>query len=292
MDIQNVDLDALDTDIEVYLLAASVNSAGEKIYTFECYLPKFLLAELNKHRVLSGSTSSDRAIPTKSLIAEYRKNGFFKPVFWGKNKSGMSAHEKLSKWAELRSRFWWKVATEVACFITKRLAANGVHKQWTNRLLMPFIYCHHVMTGTEWENFLWLRDDDVAAQPEFVILARKVRKLIEEANNLRLLSDDPSTADGWHYAYITEEERQTFHKDPILLAKLDSARCARASYAKQGSKFAGVNKDLQTFSRLTGEKLHATPMEHPCHAYPRKQDKNFKGFRQYRTIVESTLYRK
>lgn len=283
----NVNIYSLPTPIMCKLLNSSVNSAGEKIYTFEWYIPKFILAEVNKHRALSGSTSSDRAIPTAKLIAEYAKNGWFKPLYFGKNKGGMSSHEELPTLNRVMSNFWWNCARVAAVFFAKRLGANNLHKQWTNRLLLPFIYCHHVTTGTDWDNFLYLRDDADAVQPEFAILARKVKHAIESAQP-RLLTENPELTSSWHFAYITASERALYADNPQFLARIDAARCARASYAKQGERFNSHYKDMETFDKLTGSKLHATPLEHACHSYPNKQDKNFRGFKQFRTLVESS----
>lgn len=285
MSQQNLDIYSLPTPIFSKLLSCSENSNGEKIYTFEWYVPKFILAEINKHRVLSGSTSSDRAIPTKALIKEYAENGWFEPLFYGANKSGMSSHDLLPKWKQIKATIWWNLARRAAVFFTKRLGNTGLHKQWTNRILLPFIYCHHVTTGTEWENFLYLRDDANDVQPEFAVLARMVRKQIDEAVPRKLTNNIEST-NAWHYAYITDKERETYKDNPQFLARVDAARCARASYAKQGMNFNDFSKDMETYKKLTSGKLHATPLEHSCFATPNKQDKNFKGFKQFRSIVE------
>ena len=285
--MNQVDIYNLQTPIFCKLLSCSENSSGDIIYSFEWYLPKFMLAEVNKHRALTGSTSSDRAIPTKYLIEEYEEAGFFEPIYYGKNKAGMSSHEELSGWNKLWAKFWWKCATKAACFFTKRLAATGLHKQWTNRILMPFIYCHHVTTGTDWENFLWLRDDADSVQPEFAVLARMVRKEIEKAKP-RQLSNVITNTSGWHYAYITEEEREKHFTNPRFLAMVDAARCARASYAKQGIGFNGYDRDIETYHKLIGDgtKPHFTCMEHACHSYPQGRNKNFRGFRQFRSLLE------
>lgn len=282
--MNQVNIYDLTTPIFCKLLSASVNLNGDIVYSFEWYVPKFILAEINKHRCLSGSTSSDRAIPTAALIDEYNQAGWFEPLYYGKNKSGMSSHEELAPFNKIMSKFWWHCSRVFASFFTKRLAANGLHKQWTNRLLLPYIYCHHVTTGTDWGNFIYLRDDADAVQPEFAVLARIVKTQIENAKP-RVLTEDITTTDGWHYAYITEHERLHYRQRPKFLAMIDAARCARASYAKQGVNFNGYGKDLETFKRLTGAKLHATPLEHSCHVYSGR-DKNFQGFKQFRSIIE------
>jgi len=56
---------------------------------------RFILAEINTHRVLSRSYRSSRAVPVKTLLEEVRTRPAM-PVHWGANRPGMQAHEELT----------------------------------------------------------------------------------------------------------------------------------------------------------------------------------------------------
>lgn len=279
-----LNLENLDHSISVKLLAASVNPAGEKIETLEVRMPRIILAEMNTHRVFSRNVASSRAMPWKKVLQKMQ-DFWFEPVFWGKNKAGMSADEQLTGFNLWWAKLWWRLHRRFTIFVTNRLDAAGLHKQWKNRLIEPHTYVVAIITATDWDNFLWLRDDQTAAQPEIVILARKIRHALMNATH-RQLSNDNNCTDGWHYAYATDEERQHWHTNPQFLARLDAARCARASYWNHEGGKPDVQADIATYQKLTEGKFHASPTEHQAHSAIHLKIRNYRGFRQFRDIIE------
>ena len=53
--------------ISAKVIADSISN-GVRITSLQLHLPKFILAELNTHRVFSRSSASSRAIPTDKII--------------------------------------------------------------------------------------------------------------------------------------------------------------------------------------------------------------------------------
>jgi hypothetical protein len=99
-------------------------------------------------------------------------------------------------------------------------------------------------------------------------------------------------ASGWHLPYVTAAERYEFGHDPMRLAKLSAARCARVSYLTHDGRTPDANEDLKLFDRLVGSvPLHASPVEHQAYPLPLagQRSKNFAGWRQHREIIEQSF---
>ena len=77
----------------------------------------------------------------------------------------------------------------------------GYHKQNPNRLLEPFAWIDTLITSTEWDNFLWLRDHH-AAEPHLQDLARLVKQAMDKAY-IHVLDEGE-----WHMPYISAEDRR------------------------------------------------------------------------------------
>src|SRR5690606_31796836 len=106
------------------------------------------------------------------------------PLHWGAKQKGMQADNEID--AEVIVGFgsddyiWDK--NEVAWLLAKDDAVKwatafmnaGYHKQVYNRLLEPFLHIDTLVTATEYQNFLWLRDHK-DAEPHIKILAQKVK---------------------------------------------------------------------------------------------------------------------
>jgi thymidylate synthase ThyX len=169
--------------------------------------------------------------------------------------------------------------------------AQGAHKQVVNRILEPFQWISVIVTATEWDNFFELRDHE-DADPNIAALARAMNKAMVESDPVQRLSCDRGTADGWHLPYVTEAERQTHYHLPHYLAKLSVARCARVSYLNHDGSAPDADKDLELYARLVGGRpLHASPVEHQGYALagPAIHSRNFRGWQQFREIVEASI---
>lgn len=284
----NLDYDG----IEVKCLSRSIcKETGAEITTHFVRMPRIILPEVNTHRVFSRNVASSRAIPVLKMLQNLG-NKYFKPLFWGANKKGMAATEELGFWASLRCELWWWFGMKTASMTTKGLTKAGLHKQWANRPVEPYLYVTAVITSTEWNNFFDLRIDD-AAQPEIISLALKM-KFAAQDKAVRIVSNtDRLDAYNWHYAYITEQEREKSRWQPEYLAKLDSARCARTSYLTQEGLVPNPEKELSTFDMLVGSyPIHASPTEHQCYPLLDRNEKsgNLSGFHQFRKTVEKQVW--
>src|ERR1700748_3330482 len=73
---------------ECKMLAFSKNEIGLKLATMKVVFPRFILAEMNTHRMFSRNSASSRAIPTKKLLKMILDTPFI-PIAWQKDHSGM-----------------------------------------------------------------------------------------------------------------------------------------------------------------------------------------------------------
>lgn len=270
------------------VIADTMGNAGARITTFEIYAPRFLLAEINTHGVLSKSAASSRAIPVEKRINMVRDQPFI-PEAFTKNKKGMSADEVLSDEKNDRARAVWITACDMMAVQAMELAALDTHKQHANRLLESFTYVHGVITATEWDNFYKLRMSK-AAQPEFQELAMLM-----------------NAAHGWSKPKLSMYHLPyTDTCDPKLdidtLFKISTARCARVSYKTFDGTPSTAEADIALCERLITEG-HMSPFAHPAVADNVGYDndtlawwwdnpelhKQYWGWIPHRVVMEETL---
>jgi len=166
-------------NISAKVITDSINQYGNRLRTLEIIFPRYILAELNTHRMLSKNSASSRAIPFNKMVQSVRDNPFI-PYAWQKDHKGMQGTEYLDElsandldetWIkELTAkgllRGFWGDDTEYngdnsalynAINSATNLNKHGVTKQLANRLLEPFMYHKVLISGTEWDNFFELR---------------------------------------------------------------------------------------------------------------------------------------
>jgi len=248
----------------------SISPDGHRLTTLELTMPRFLLAQWNTHRQFSRNAAFSRAIPTAKLIEQVRDNPFV-PSSFGANQRGMQAGKALPVAEANEARIEWETAAEHAWKSAQALAEYGVHKQWANRLLEPFLWVKVLVSGTEWTNFFRLRQHD-DAQPEFEQLSQAIFEARDRS------TPRPKPYGSWHLPYISKEEYHS-EGDPVLLRR-SVARCARLGLATP-------EKDQELFERLlTGSGFgHWSPFEHVASA---SEDDckitwgNYRGWSQYR----------
>jgi hypothetical protein len=66
------------------VIADSINPFGNRLTTLQVTFPRFILAELNTHRVLSRNSASSRVIPPEKLIARVLAHPFVPEVFYSR----------------------------------------------------------------------------------------------------------------------------------------------------------------------------------------------------------------
>lgn len=284
--------------VSAKILADSVCN-GKRLTSFEITLPKVLLAELNTHRILSKNFSSSRAIP----VGKFAEIDSFAPKNWLKNQSGMIAKQEVIADEDSADFVWGTVINDCKEAATK-LSKLDVHKQWANRPNDWHIVAKGVLSGTDWANFLWLRNHS-AAQPEIRELAEIIDKLLQTNVPVSLLSGQ------WHLPYVRNEivnGKQTCFDVSGNAIELEVARkisascCAQASYRKLDES---VEKSLDLYDKLLGmDRLHCSPFEHVAtpisEQFPfspwtegithRSRDNdywsgNFRGWIQYRHLI-------
>lgn len=247
----------------VKIIADSKNAFGDRITTIEAEYPLYIHAQVMTHRMFSRNAQSSRAVPTLRLLELIEKDNFT-PLF-AENKAGMEAGEELSDTAMKEASELWKVARCSAITTAKVLHKIGVHKQWVNRLLMPFMNIKVIITATEWGNFFNLRLEH-DAQPEIQELARLILKGMNETHPQLLKSGE------WHLPYVTDEDR-TKTSDDNILRIISAARCSRVSYLNHNKSNPDFDADITQSDNLWTSG-HYSPFEHQATPVKQYRDTN------------------
>lgn len=264
--------------ISARVVADSVNPDGDRLTTVEVIFNRWILAEVNTHRMLSRNSASSRAIPVKRILSQVWRDPAF-PMSWGANQAGMQARIDLVGWRRWVARRLFMAARIPVLITVWLLSRVGLHKQVANRLLEPWMWQTAVMSATEWENFFALRLHP-DAQPEF----RELARCMGDAMAVSV----PQQLDWgqWHLPYVNPVEGWALAccaegHDPWLEgpAKVSAACCARVSYVRQNDR-KSVEEDVKLADRLTSNG-HYSPLEHPARA-ERGTFGNFTGFKQLR----------
>lgn len=276
------------SQINATVICDSINKVNNKrLVTLQLTYPRYILSEVNTHRILSKNSSSSRACPA-SKVRNNIRNGMFAPVYWGANQRGMSANTQLTGWRKAIAKGLWKINGYINTGFHYLLECLGVHKQICNRIVEPWVVTHTVITGTEWDNFFQLRYNK-SAQPEFIILAKCIHDAIKASSPRVLENNEP------HLPYITNEDR--VNHTVVDCIKVSVARCCRVSYKNNNSNtLSEFDKDVALFERLFKDH-HMSPFEHVgfvCNQGRITKDlhhelqRNFRGWYQFRGFIEPT----
>lgn len=213
-------------------------NVADELITMEVEFHRFILAEINTHRVLSRNYQSSRAVPVEKLIEQVRNNPAI-PVHWGKNQRGMVADGEISEsvklceiWDETGDlvqsntlpSFAWGIAADNAARVAEAFHKAGYHKQIVNRLLEPFMWTRGVITATRggWESVFALRCHP-DAQPEFQALACKIREVVY-ASAPKFLE-----VGQWHLPYVNYTNGYYHTGDIWPLQPLDISEAIKVS---------------------------------------------------------------
>ena len=253
---------------------------GEQLLTLELEFHRFILAEINTHRVLSRNYQSSRAVPVEKMIKQVTENPAI-PVHWGKNQRGMVAEESCSRDIDLCNYYggeWensvgpeecWKIAARQAAMLAEEFSESGYHKQIVNRLLEPFIWTKGVITATldGWNSVLELRLHK-DAQPEFRALAVLIKGAIDNSKPTKLDYGD------WHLPYVEwsrDSEGQYFVDDNITTIeeaiKVSCSSCGQISYRALDTSLEKAIKIYDMLNLPEGgvfkdDPPHFSPAEH------------------------------
>lgn len=241
---------------------------GKEVITFELEFPRIVLAEFNTHNALSKNSSSSRAIPVAKILEQVRNNPAMPVRFGAANKGMQDAGEhagvvtftdEFGPWSGSAEDAWHYAAMDAAQW-AERFYEAGYAKQICNRLIEPFQTMKVVMTATELNNFIWLRDHP-AADPTIDALAKAIKEAKEKSQSVTL---GPGA---WHTPYYGEGYWDSDCEDTLQNALTISASCcAQASFRTLDDsleKAYGV-VDKLNLKGENDEPVHASPTEHQC----------------------------
>ena len=301
----------------VKVIQDSINTSGNRLITYEIETYRYIWAEVLTHKMLNKNAQSSRAVPVNSVIS-INEDSPVTPIVWGKNKGGMSASDVLEGEDLEEVKKLWFDAADHAFKSSKKMSDRGLHKMWANRGTEAYSRIKVVISGTEWDNFEWLRDDPDAAQPEIVDLARKIKQAKSGSTPFKLFAGEA------HVPYVQRsrisEGRNLIYQDnngeEITLKEaleVSASCCAQISYRRLDDTF---EKAMEIYARLfNGAKPHFSPAEHQGIAMketklqkyqafiPEKWEEgvshvdcegffwsaNLKGFIQHRKLLENSM---
>lgn len=266
------------------VVADSISPSGARLTTMEVSLHRYVLAELNTHRMFSRNSASSRAIPVTKSIARVHAEPAV-PLVWRTEQKGMQGGPPLTGDDAARARAIWLRGRDAAIAIARELSQIGVHKSIANRPMEPYMSHTVVISATHFGGFFEQRctpdDGHALAQDEIVYPADLMRALYTE-HKPQFVEDDE-----WHLPYVDEPEREHLTLDEQMM--VSAARCARVSYLNHLGE-RSVESDLQLYRRLVNaHPPHASPLEHVATpATPGRPARgNFVGWRQLRHLVWS-----
>lgn len=314
--------------VKTILRSRNATAPNKVLSTLLLRYPRFIHAEFMTHRCMSRNAASSRAIPVKKMIDDILLDTAM-PIHWGAAQKGMQADRECDneitfmaprqKFAgngdsEIRWQEWrfteparaWLEARDRAVEIARAFEAAGYHKQVINRLLEPFMHITVLVSSTEWDNFLELRDHK-DAEPHIQMLAREIRKCLEDESTVQTLEPDQ-----WHLPFVSEWEKSEIVKEAtgatwqepwgdaerLALVKLAVARCASTSYKTTDGFDMTLERAEGIYDKLHTKPFHASPFEHVAQADDRGgnvqisewdhpwEHGNFVGFRQLRRQLE------
>lgn len=115
-----------------------------------------------------------------------------------------------------------------------------------------------VVTSTEWENFFNLRCNSNTVQPEFVILANKMKDAMNAYRPKKLNEGE------WHLPYI-DQSAGWYFSNGVIVTKEEAimhsaAACAQVSYRTLDMSTEKVNRIVQKLTDRSDP--HLSPFEH------------------------------
>lgn len=263
---------------ETRIILDSIAESGARLTTWELTYPRFVHAELMTHRDFSRNAGSSRAIPTKKLI-EKVVNDPALPLVWGSNQAGMQAGAELEGEALEKVKAAWMRGRDQMVALATELNDLGLHKQFVNRVIEPWMFITVIVSATNFMNWYGLRAH-AHAQPEIGWVAKDMIRAIKLSKPIRMLSGE------WHMPFCEDKNalyQAGFSEDDVKLISV--ARCARVSYethegVRDPKKDVGLATDLMSHP-------HMSPFEHVARALAEpERHGNFIGWKQLRKIIK------
>jgi hypothetical protein len=219
---------------------------------------------------------NSRAKRFSKTVEEVRENPYV-PYIWQADHKGMQTSELLPSWKVPIANAIWDLSMRFQTLFAEGLSILGVSKQYTNRLIEPYMYVDYLVTSTSYENFFEQRDN-YHAQLEIQVVARRA-KLALECNE-----PTPLKTYEWHLPFIKDEELEEYGLYNCI--KISVARCARTSYGTPNDN-NNLESDTKLFARLAKDG-HFSPFEHQVLMFGSNSG-NLTGCTQLRKMLEVFL---
>lgn len=270
------------------ILQDSISDQGHRLTTFQVVFPRFLLAEMNTHRMFSRNSASSRAVPTEKVIAAIREDPFV-PIF-NKRVRGMGVGEPLSTDEQHLATDIWLDGMEDAISCVDEL--GDIDKSRANRLLEPFKWHTAIISATDWHNFFALRDHK-SAQPEFQTIAAMMHDMYLASNPVELGPGE------WHTPGVSKGEIDTEARtwpepfvDWDMWMKVSVGRVAGVSYERTEKRERQLDIDLHD-KLVTSVPPHLSPTEHVARPFVKDEWEMVDTMRNaLRLIYEQSAYGK
>lgn len=232
--------------IKAEIIADSINQQGDRITTYLLTFPRFILAELNTHRVFSKNSASSRAIPFEKMVEMVETDPFI-PIAWQSKHSGMQGTEYLDGESEQKLLVnKWLEARDLAVQQSKLLNNSNVTKQLCNRLLEPFMWHTVLLTGTEFENFFKLRC------PKYIVGSGKLNKrLVPFKSKKDAIFEYPDTIELSELEWLEHNESQAeIHIQALAEAMWDAMNESTPKELKEGEWHVPFTDRFDSYSNL------------------------------------------
>jgi hypothetical protein len=237
-----------------------------------------VLADYTRHRRLSYSFESTRAVPTERRIEQVKENPYI-PDFRGRT-TGMGGGRKLTQREQKRAQRQWNKARKAAIKAAEKLLWTG--KEHNGRLLEPFCWITGIVSGTEWQNFFALRCPPPGGDPDPMYPAQYELQVIAWEQRYQYNRSKPKALElgEWHLPLVDDSERPALLMDA---ARISAGRCAAVSYLNHHrDESAAIS--IKRWDEKLAPSAHWSPGEHPAmvvmHDHPNTG--NFDGFLQLR----------
>lgn len=306
----------MENKIRAEIINHSKGENGGELITYKLTYPRIILAEFNTHKMIMKNTSSSRAIPFEKMVEVVEKEPFV-PIAWQLLHKGMQGTEYLTDPEHIKEKNEiWLAARDMSVDISKELIGNigkivydednvvdsveipntSLSKNYSNRLLEPFMWVTQIVTGSReaFENLFRLRCPiyELEVCPDSVVYARSKKEFIEhygcfeEKDDLWWLQHNKGQAEihfmdlaekmydalneseptelesgEWHIPFSNEP---CFTPEMSLMDKivLSCAMIARTSYTKIGdSQNISLETARNIFERCEKER-HDSIFEH------------------------------
>lgn len=286
--------------VQSNLIQASMSDmTGAFLYTFQWDYPRFIHAEIMTHRVFSRNAGSSRAIPVMTAV-DLARDHMVVPSF-KKNKPGMQPGDMLSAEDLDKAQSIWRNCAQNCIEAAQELNDLKVHKQWANRMLEWFSPIRIVVTATEWDNFLWLRND-FEAQDEIALLAEQVEQQLRDAtpfvvpfNHAHVPYVDRRYNNYGEVMYSVDGVELTINDALMVSASV----CGQMSYRKADTSLKKARDLFERF--MESRRVHASPTEHQAIASHEAMthstfdgaqwSANFRGWSQFRHMIANNTCR-